>query len=146
MTNHSFWGDIRLYAGHYTAGITFSHPFFGNNNIEILLAPGIENTQPDEALLFEYASTYAHFINNIGNRLLALQQTMFEVYVKYLKENNDNLVDTIEQHNDYIKDLAFIRISTGDTVEFCFYYSLVNAPVHSVTFIGNQVYGAYDEP
>lgn len=104
---------------------------------------------PDEDLLFDYASTYSYFINNIGNRLLVLQQAMFDVYMKYLKElqqDDEYVIETLEQHNGYIKDLAFIRIGPDDMVELCFYYSLINAPVHSVTFIGDKVYARYDQP
>lgn len=146
---HPFWGNIRRDSSGCTAGITFSHPFFGGFKTEILLQNGPDGVMPDEELLFAYASTYTFFINNIGNRLLLLQQAMFEVYLKYLKEyeqDNEYMIETLEQHNEYIKDLAFVRIGPDDRVEFCFYYSLLNAPVHSVTFIGDKVYACYDEP
>lgn len=104
---------------------------------------------PDEDQLAGYASTYIHFVNNIGARLAALQQAMFDVYMEYLRpqqEDEGHRIETREQHNDYIKDLAFVRIGPEDTVELCFYYSLLNAPVHSVTFVGDKVYALYDQP
>ncbi|MCW3464977.1 hypothetical protein [Chitinophaga nivalis] len=143
---HPFWGNIQRDSSSCTAGITFSHPFFGKGTTEILLEPGPGNTMPDEDLLQAYAHTYTYFINSIGNRLVTLQQAMFEVYMEYLKPAEDNDIDTLQVHNDYIKELAFIRIGPNDMVELCFYYSLLNAPVHSVFFIGDQVYARYNQP
>lgn len=143
---HPVWGNISCYGNSYTAGITFSHAFFGDEKIEILLENGPENTLPDESQLQAYADTYLSFLDHIEQRLLLLQQTMFKVYMEDLRENNADEIDTLEQHNAYITHLAFIRIGQGDAIAFCFYYSLLNAPVHSVIMIGDQVYARYDRP
>lgn len=145
LMEHSFWGNIKCDGSGCTAGITFSHPFFGNGKTEILLQVESDGTVADEELLLAYASTYVYFLNTIGSRLFILKQKMFEVYMEYLKQDDDE-IDTIEQHNEYIKDLAFIRIGPDDLVELCFYYALLNAPVHSVTFIGDKLYAIYDQP
>lgn len=142
---HPFWGNINCDASGCTAGITFAHPFFGAGKVEIVLQNGPDGMIPSEELLLVYADTYVYFLNHIGSHLFVLKQRMFEVFMEYLKKNDDG-IQTLEQHNDYIRDLAFIGIGPNDRVELCFYYSLLNAPVHSVIFIADQLYAIYDEP
>lgn len=144
--NHPFWGNIKKDSSSCTAGITFSHPFFGAGETEILLDLGPDNTMPDKELLLEYATTYSLFLNNIPDRLTALQQAMFDTYRAYFAQDDENTIETLDHHNEYIKHLAFVRIGGKGRVELCFFYSLINAPVHSVTFIGEKVYACYDDP
>lgn len=143
---HPFWGNIRSDGSGCSTGITFSHAFFHHDQIEILFEKEPGNSIPNEDRLQAYATTYLSFLNAIENRLLLLQQTMFDVYMEDLRENNEVELTTVEQHNAYITHLAFIRIGSGDTIELCFYYSLLNAPVHSVIMTGNKVYARYDWP
>ncbi|NML21701.1 hypothetical protein HHL16_12490 [Pseudoflavitalea sp. G-6-1-2] len=75
-----------------------------------------------EKRFFQFISdneTYTNFIANIADRLSTLQQTMFDVYVKFLKQEGEDSIETLEEHSDYIRGLAFIRIEKGNSVELC---------------------------
>lgn len=151
---HPFWGKITDSRGEgFTSHIVFSHPFFGDKTFPVYLGhydishtPNYIKAHPDEYykpieavlgenydLLDEFADTYTDLTANIDSYIRQLQDGIYAIYTAHLRENNP-AVESREQHDQYIKDLADIRVMPGGILELIFYYELIPAPVFNVSF------------
>ncbi|MCF6407221.1 hypothetical protein L3C95_30280 [Chitinophaga filiformis] len=158
---HPFWGRIFDSRGEgYSSPIKFSHPFFGNKAFPVYLGdPDISHTpnyikaHPDEYykpiapilgenyhLLDEFADTYTNFTANIDANIRQLQDAVYALFTTYIQPGLPHtyemhpVIETREDHDEYIRDLADIRILPGGYLDMIFYYNLIPAPVFNVTF------------
>ena len=149
---HKFWGTIKEDDwAEFTSDITFSHPFFNEQNIEIFL--GDEDGEeiedfPTEQQLTEFAETYQMFIEDIESKLQSIQNKAFERYLElyaHFYENPDKSgkpalnIDSVEKHNDAIKDMTALRVSGGKTLRLSIRYLLDTEHGLEFKFVDNQL-------
>lgn len=123
----------------FSSGISFSHPFFEEQNISVFLGEEFDDEgdeieePPTENQLADFAKTYQDFLAAIEVNLSAIQLQAFDYYKKYYAHYFENPeksgepalhVDTVEKHNEYIKELLHLRISKGGTITISIRYKL----------------------
>lgn len=154
MTTHPYWGKVEQDWAGFSAEITFSHPFFNNSSVEIFLGEEYDedgeeiDEAPTENMLSAFADTYRDFLDNIENRLNAIQHGAFERYQKlYAKYYEDPLqsgqpamnINNVEQHNPHIREIMYIRILDEDTLKVSIRYALDTEHGLELKFTGGKV-------
>ncbi|MEZ0184229.1 hypothetical protein AB9T89_18425 [Flavobacterium oncorhynchi] len=154
MTTHPYWGNVEEDWAGYSSDIYFSYPFFDKPKTEVFLGDEYDEegeeieTPPTEKQLTAFAETYRIFIDNIENRLADLQLKSFErykrVYAKYYENSEQSgepplNIDSIEKHNDYIKDLMYLRISDNKTIRVTIRYKLDTEHGIEFKFVDGQI-------
>jgi hypothetical protein len=166
QVSHPFWGLIKDSRRHgYTSDIMLYQPFFSAEKIPvylgehyIYLTPNEQKLNPgkdykpielilNQDMLTEFANTYTDFLDHMDRHMKTLQQAMFMFYKEYLSEHNDQfgVIDTVEKHNEYIKDLYSFRIESGKRISLSFTYSLFWAPVHFIEFVNGKLDNIHGE-
>lgn len=139
MTTHPYWKTVGEDWAGFSAEITFSHPFFEKQNVEIFLGEEydedgeeIEET-PDGSQLDAFAASYQSFLNHFEAHLQNIQIKAFERYQKLYEhyyENPDKSgepalqINNVEKHNEYIKEIMYLRILEDDTIKLSIRYQI----------------------
>ena len=137
---HTYWGNVvKAEWSGFIAGITFSHPFFENRQLEIFLGPefdedGEEIEEPPTAeQLDAFAATYRQFIDNIEANLKSIQEKAYERYLAFYAHYYENPgksgepalgIDSVEKHNNQIRRLVSLRLLDGDALTLAIRYKL----------------------
>lgn len=139
IMKHSYWGNVELDWAGFSSDITFSNPFFNEQNIEVLLGEEFDEDgeeieePPNESLLDGFAATYQNFLNHIHTHIKHMQ---FEAFQRYLKlyahyyENPEKSgepalnIDSVEKHNEYIKEIMYLRVLDNDTIKLLIRYQI----------------------
>ncbi|MBB6112855.1 hypothetical protein SAMN05421821_12325 [Mucilaginibacter lappiensis] len=158
--SHPFWGQIKDSGLHgYTSDIMLYQPFFSEEKIPvylgehyIYLTPNDQKLNPGkdykaiqliltEDRLTEFAATYVDFIDHMDHHMKTLQQAMFMFYREYLSGHYDQfgVIDTVEKHNEYIKDIYSFRIEAGKQITINFNYHLIWVPAHYAVFVNDKL-------
>lgn len=151
---HPYWGNIEQDWAGFSGTKTFSHPFFGNEEVTIFLGEEYdeEGEEIDEAPspleLSDLAVTFQHFSDNMDAMLALLQHKAFERYLKlyahYYEDSNQSgepplNIDTVEKHNPHLQDLKYIRVTEGNTIRLSLDYSLDTEHGLEFKFINNNL-------
>ncbi len=154
MTMHKFWGNIEEDWAGYTSDIYFSCLFFDNPKVEIFLGDEYDEegeeieVPPTEKQLTAFEETYKTFIDNIEKHLIDLQSKAFDrykrIYAKYYEDSEKSgepplNIDSIEKHNDYIKDLLYLRILDDKTIIVTIRYKLDTEHGIEFKFVDGQI-------
>lgn len=139
MATHQYWGDVEQDWAGFSAELTFSHPFFENKRVEIFLGEEfdedgeeIEET-PTPNQLDAFAASYQKFIANFEEHLRAMQTKAFERYQKLYAHYYENPeksgepalnIDSIEKHNEYIKEIMFLRVLDENAIKLSIRYQI----------------------
>lgn len=159
---HPYWGTITdSRRSGYISDIKFSHPFFGDKSFPVYLGHhDITNTPnhirefPDQyykpihsilgennSLLDEFATTYSDFIANIELRIETLKHKLYLQFMDHLSKQLSFIfeappvIQSEEEHNEHIRNLAEIRVLKGGEIKLALYYNLFPAPVFTTSFI-----------
>ena len=139
MTTHPFWGKVQENWKGFSPEITFSNPFFERQNIEIFLGEEFDDdgeeidTPPEPDRLNELAETYQNFTLNIEKCISDIQQKAFERYQKLYAHYYENPeksgepalnIETTEKHNQYIKELMYLRVLEDKIIKLSIRYEL----------------------
>lgn len=139
MTTHQYWGNVEQDWAGFSAEITFSHLFFSEQNITIFLGEEFDEDgeeieeAPTENQLNAFAETYQSFITNFEKHLREMQIKAFERYQKLYAHYYENPeksgepalnIDNIEKHNEYIKEIMFLRILEDDNIKLSIRYQI----------------------
>lgn len=164
--SHPFWGQIKDSRQHgYTSAIMLYQPFFSAEktpvylgNHDIYLTPNEQKLNPgqeykaieqilNQDMLTEFAATYIDFIDHMDYHMKTLQQAMFMFYREFLSEHYDQfgVIDTVEKHNEYIKDLYTFRIEAGKQIILNFTYDLIWTPAHFAVFANGELDNIHGE-
>lgn len=167
IITHPYWGNITdsLRANGYTSDIKFSHPFFGTKIFPVYLGqhtithtPNYIREHPGQYykpieeifgknyyLLDEFMKTHKDFMLNIDDKLATLQQKLFDHFEQHLAAQlplifeESPVIESIEAHNEYIKNLDSIRLLENGQIKFLFYYDLYPSPIFPVVFVDGQL-------
>lgn len=154
MTTHPYWGSVDQDWAGFSPDISFSHPFFTEQNITIFLGEefGDEGEEieepPTEDQLAAFAVSYQDFLDNIHSSLNAIQNKAFDYYKKHYAHYFENPeksgeaalgIDTVEKHNKYIKELMYLRVLENNTIKISVRYQVDTE--HGIEFklVGGQV-------
>lgn len=139
MTAHEYWGNVEEDWAGFSAEISFTHPFFKEQNVEIFLGEEYDEDgeeiedAPNESQLNAFAKTYQHFLNDFETHLQNIQLKAFERYQKryaHYYENPEKSgepalnIDNIEKHNDYIKEIMYLRVLDQNTIKLSIRYQI----------------------
>jgi hypothetical protein len=139
MATHEYWGEVEQDWAGFSSDISFSHPFFEEQHISVFLGEEFDDEGeeidefPTENQLTDYAKTYQDFLVAIEANLSTVQHQAFDYYKKHYahyfaspeKSGEPALhIDTVEQHNEYIKELLYLRISKENTITISIRYKL----------------------
>lgn len=144
MADHHFWTNVREDWAGFSSDVEFRHPFFGKEAVTIFLREEDheeDEQPPSQKQLDEYAETYKSFLANVDAILYNLQTAAYrhyqQLYAHYF-ENSDKSgeaalgIDSVEKHNDYIKDILEIRILHDNVIKIAISY--VVDPEHGLEF------------
>lgn len=151
---HKYWGNVEEDWAGFSSDITFSNPFFDNQNIEIFL--GIEYDEdgeeieelPTENQLTEFAETYQNFIVDIETNIKSIQDKAYERYLKlyaHFYENSEKSgepalnIDNADKHNDHIKEIMYLRVLDEKTIKVSIRYKLDTEHGLEFKFVGGQI-------
>jgi metal-responsive CopG/Arc/MetJ family transcriptional regulator len=154
MTTHPYWGSVDQDWAGFSSDISFSHPFFTEQNITIFLGEEFDDEGeeiedlPTENQLNAFAKTYQDFLANIETKLSNIQSKAFAYYQKHYAHYFENPeksgeaalgIDTVEKHNDYIKELMELRVLADHTIKVSIRYHVDTE--HGIEFkmVGGQV-------
>lgn len=139
MTTHPYWGSVDQDWAGFSSDISISHPFFTEQNITIFLGEEFDDEgeeiedPPTENQLDIFAKTYQDFLANIETNLSSIQNKAFDYYQKHYAHYFENPeksgeaalgVDTVEKHNEYIKELMYLRVLENDTIKISIRYQV----------------------
>ncbi len=139
MAIHQYWGNVEEDWAGFSSQITFSNPFFTSQKVEVFLGEEFDEDgeeieePPTENQLNAFAETYQSFITNFENHLLEMQAKAFERYqtlYAHYYENPEKSgkpalnINSIEKHNEYIKEIMFLRILENDTIKLSIRYQI----------------------
>ncbi len=139
MATHKFWGEVKHDWAGFSSDISFSNPFFDKQIVEVFFGEeydedGEENDEPpSDKVLDNFTETFKDFTDNIGIRLSDLQQKAFERYKKvyaHYYENSEKSgkqplnIDSVDKHNEYIKDIMYLRVLDDKTIKVTIRYKL----------------------
>lgn len=139
MTTHTYWGKIEEDWAGFSSDIYFSNPFFDEQNITIFLGEEFDDdgeeidTPPTENQLDAFAHIYQNFLTNIEPNLNSIQNKAFEYYNRLYAHYFENPeksgaealhIDTVDQHNDSIKELMYLRVTEENTITISIRYKL----------------------
>ncbi|MDV7697847.1 hypothetical protein N6B72_13035 [Chryseobacterium soli] len=139
MAVHEYWGEVEQDWAGFSSDISFSHPFFDEQNISVFLGEEFDDEgeeidePPTENQVADFAKTYQDFLAAIEANLSAIQHQAFDYYKKHYAHYFENPeksgepalhIDTVEKHNEYIKELLHLRISKGGTITISIRYKL----------------------
>jgi len=139
VIKNTFWKNVDLDWAGPSSDITFSHPFFSSQAVEVFLGDEFDEEGeeveevPSDELLNEFEKTYKDFTENIEDRLQQIQTAAFEHYQKLYAHYYENekksgekplQITSVEKHNPYIKELMYIRISEGNTLRLPIRYGI----------------------
>lgn len=139
MAIHRYWGDVEQDWAGFSSEITFYHPFFSEQSITIFLGEEFDEDgeeiedAPTENQLNAFAETYQNFIANFEDHLREIQNRAFERYQKLYAHYYENPeksgepalnIDSVEKHNNYIKEIMFLRILEDDTIKLSIRYQI----------------------
>jgi hypothetical protein len=136
---HPFWGKVESDWAGFSSDIYFSQSFFDKQEIDVFLGEEYDeegeeiDDPPTKTQLTEFAETYKSFISNIENCLSDLQLKAFERYKKIYAKHYENTkesgnpplnIDSVEKHNEYIKEIMYLRILDEKTIKVSIRYTL----------------------
>ncbi|SOD11590.1 DUF6985 domain-containing protein [Pedobacter xixiisoli] len=139
MTTHSYWGAVEEDWDGFSAELTFAHPFFGDQSVEIFLGEEYDEDgeeieeAPDGSRLNAFATSYQSFLNHFEVHLQNIQIKAFERYQKLYAHYYENpeksgepalQINDIEKHNEYIKEIMYLRILEDDTIKLSIRYQI----------------------
>ncbi|MCC6287878.1 MAG: hypothetical protein IT249_08335 [Chitinophagaceae bacterium] len=139
MATHNYWGEVEQDWAGFSSDISFSNPFFDKQNVEVFLGEEYDDDgeeieePPTDKILDNFSETYKDFTDNIAIRLTDLQQKAFERYKKvyaHFYENSEKSgepslnIDTVDKHNEYIKEIMYLRVLDDKTIKVTIRYKL----------------------
>ncbi|RYG19332.1 MAG: hypothetical protein EOO07_07060 [Chitinophagaceae bacterium] len=139
MAIHQYWGNVELDWAGFSGEITFNHPFFSEQGITIFLGEEFDEDgdeieeAPIENQLDAFAETYKSFITNFEAHLREMQIKAFERYQKLYANYYENPeksgepalnIDSIEKHNEYIKEIMFLRVLNENALKLSIRYQI----------------------
>lgn len=139
MATHQYWGDVEQDWAGFSAELTFSHSFFENKGVEIFLGEEFDEDgeeieeAPTPNQLDAFAASYQKFIANFEEHLRAMQTKAFERYQKLYAHYYENPeksgepalnIDSIEKHNEYIKEIMFLRVLDENAIKLSIRYQI----------------------
>lgn len=151
---HTFWGEVEAEWAGFSAGIQFSHPFFGSNGFEIFLGDEFDENgdevedPPSQEQLAEFESTYRAFLGNIESNLASISQKAFERYLKLYAHHSENPkksgepalhLDSAEKHNPHLQEIIYLRVSNGATLRISIRYALDEEHGMEFKFVDNRL-------
>lgn len=154
MTTHPYWGSVDQDWAGFSSHISFSHPFFTEQNITIFLGEEFDDDgeeieePPTENQLAAFAITYQDFLDNIDANLGIIQDQAFTYYQKHYAHYFENPeksgeaalgIDSVESHNEYIKELMYLRVLENHTIKISIRYQVDTE--HGIEFklVGGQI-------
>ena len=154
MITHKYWGKVEQDWAGFSSDITFSNPFFNKQDVEVFLGAEydedgeeIEET-PTENQLTEFAETYQNFIENIEVNIKSIQEKSYERYLKlyaHFYENPEKSgkpaldIDNTDKHNDYIKEIMYLRVLDDKTIKLSIRYKLDTEHGLEFKFVGGKI-------
>jgi hypothetical protein len=151
---HKYWGNVEEDWAGFSSDITFSNPFFDNQNIEIFLGEEYDEDGeeieelPTENQLTEFAETYQNFITDIETNIKSIQDKAYERYLKlyaHFYENSEKSgepalnIDNADKHNDHIKEIMYLRVLDEKTIKVSIRYKLDTEHGLEFKFVGGQI-------
>lgn len=151
---HKYWGNVEEDWAGFSSDITFSNPFFDNQNIEIFLGEEYDEDGeeieelPTENQLTEFAETYQNFITDIETNIKSIQDKAYESYLKlyaHFYENSEKSgepalnIDNADKHNDHIKEIMYLRVLDEKTIKVSIRYKLDTEHGLEFKFVGGQI-------
>lgn len=139
MATHQYWGNVEQDWAGFSAELTFSHSFFENKGVEIFLGEEFDEDgeeieeAPTPNQLDAFAASYQKFIANFEEHLRAMQTKAFERYQKLYAHYYENPeksgepalnIDSIEKHNEYIKEIMFLRVLDENAIKLSIRYQI----------------------
>ena len=136
---HKYWGKVEEDWAGFSSDITFSHPFFDKQNVEIFLGEEYDEDGeeieefPTENRLTEFAETYQNFTENIELNIKIIQDKAYERYLKlyaHFYENSEKSgepalnIDNVDKHNENIKEIMYLRVLDDKTIKLSIRYKL----------------------
>ncbi|MDQ0593610.1 hypothetical protein QFZ37_001979 [Chryseobacterium ginsenosidimutans] len=151
---HSYWGNIEADWAGFSSDLTFSNPFFDEQEIEIFL--GVEYDEdgeeieelPTENQLTEFAETYRDFLENIETNIKSIQDKAYERYLKvyaHFYENSEKSgekalnIDNVDKHNENIKEIMYLRVLNEKTIKLFIRYKLDREHGLEFKFVDGQI-------
>ena len=151
---HKYWGKVEEDWAGFSSDITFSHPFFDKQNVEIFLGEEYDEDGeeieefPTENRLTEFAETYQNFIENIEINIKSIQDKAYERYLKlyaHFYENSEKSgepalnIDNVDKHNENIKEIMYLRVLDDKTIKLSIRYKLDTEHGLEFKFVGGQI-------
>ena len=136
---HQYWGKAEQDWAGFSSDISFSNPFFNKQNAEVFLGQEFDEDgeevedAPTESQLDGFSKTYQSFIVHFEEHLRSMQTMAFERYQKlyaHYYENSEKSgesalnINSIETHNEYIREIMFLRVLNDNTVKFSIRYKI----------------------
>ena len=151
---HKYWGKVEEDWAGFSSDITFSHPFFDKQNVEIFLGEEYDEDGeeieefPTENRLTEFAETYQNFIENIEINIKSIQDKAYERYLKlyaHFYENSEKSgepalnIDNVDKHNENIKEIMYLRVLDDKTIKLSIRYKLDTEHGLEFKFVGGKI-------
>lgn len=146
MAKHFYWGEVEADWAGFSGEPVFSNPFF-KSEATIFLGDEFDDEgeeiedAPDQEQLDEFAATYQHFLNHIQYYVTAISQAAFDryqrLYAGYYEQPERSGaaalgIDQAAQHDGYLSELKYLRISENHTLRISMDYEL--DPEHGLEF------------
>lgn len=154
MTTHKYWEKVEQDWAGFSSDITFSHPFFDQQEVEIFLGEEFDEEgeeieePPTENQLTQFAETYQNFITNIETNLKSIQKKAYERYLKlyaHFYEDSEKSgesalnIDNLDKHNEYIKEIMYLRVLDEKTIKVSIRYKLDTEHGLEFKFVEGQI-------
>lgn len=132
--NNNYWGDVEADWAGYSSGIEFEIPYFDIKS-KIFLDDEYDDEYeekvdpPTSDQLDNYAKCFALFLENIDKVIVDIKEEAFErykrIYAKYYEDENPPLIiNDIDAHFNYMKDVLYVRVSDNDIIRILIHYNL----------------------
>lgn len=154
MTKHKYWGKVEQDWAGFSSGITFSNPFFDQQDVEIFLGEEYDEEgeeieeSPTEDQLTQFEETYQNFITNIDSNLKSIQNKAYERYLKlyaHFYEDSEKSgepalnIDNLDKHNENIKEIMYLRVLDMKTIKLSIRYKLDTEHGLEFKFVDGQI-------